>query len=140
AVAPRQPLTGRRDKAAPRPGRSAAPTRPPCRTASFLHAFRTERLFHESSLSEPRGRHRDPRSRHVGIEFFRVFLRRAPNDVLLQHIDRGRIRVRHYMSGAPRVTSNKGIDMAELSTGQVAPEFDLPRDGGGNLSLSELRG
>lgn len=44
------------------------------------------------------------------------------------------------MSGAPRVTSNKGIDMAELSTGQDAPEFDLPRDGGGNLSLSELRG
>ncbi|MEP9398170.1 peroxiredoxin [Mesorhizobium sp. KR2-14] len=30
--------------------------------------------------------------------------------------------------------------MAELSTGQDAPEFDLPRDGGGNLSLSELRG
>ena len=30
--------------------------------------------------------------------------------------------------------------MAELSTGQVAPEFDLPRDGGGNLALSELRG
>lgn len=44
------------------------------------------------------------------------------------------------MSGAPRVTSNKGIDMAELSTGQDAPEFDLPRDGGGNLALSELRG
>lgn len=30
--------------------------------------------------------------------------------------------------------------MAELSTGQDAPEFDLPRDGGGILSLSELRG
>ena len=44
------------------------------------------------------------------------------------------------MSGAPRVTSNKGIDMAELSTGQDAPEFDLPRDGGGNLALSELSG
>ncbi|MEP9371422.1 peroxiredoxin [Mesorhizobium sp. KR1-2] len=30
--------------------------------------------------------------------------------------------------------------MAELSTGQEAPNFDLPRDGGGVLSLSELKG
>lgn len=30
--------------------------------------------------------------------------------------------------------------MAELSTGQTAPPFDLPLDGGGALRLAELRG
>lgn len=40
----------------------------------------------------------------------------------------------------PRVTANKGIDMAELDVGDVAPQFDLPRDGGGSLSLAAIRG
>lgn len=40
----------------------------------------------------------------------------------------------------PRVTSDKGIDMADLAVGDVAPQFDLPRDGGGSLSLSAVRG
>lgn len=35
---------------------------------------------------------------------------------------------------------NKGIDMAELEPGQTAPNFDLPRDGGGALVLSDLGG
>lgn len=30
--------------------------------------------------------------------------------------------------------------MAELDAGQMAPEFDLPADGGGTLKLSDLRG
>ena len=30
--------------------------------------------------------------------------------------------------------------MAELTIGQTAPEFELPRDGGGTLSLADLRG
>ena len=30
--------------------------------------------------------------------------------------------------------------MAELTTGQTAPQFELPRDGGGTLSLAELKG
>ncbi|MBZ0164253.1 MAG: peroxiredoxin [Notoacmeibacter sp.] len=30
--------------------------------------------------------------------------------------------------------------MAELGPGQMAPDFDLPRDGGGSLRLSGLRG
>ena len=30
--------------------------------------------------------------------------------------------------------------MAELTTGQTAPQFELPRDGGGTLSLAELIG
>lgn len=40
----------------------------------------------------------------------------------------------------PRVTSDKGIDMADLDVGDVAPQFDLPRDGGGSLSLASFRG
>lgn len=40
----------------------------------------------------------------------------------------------------PRVTSDKGIDMADLEVGDVAPQFDLPRDGGGSLSLAAFRG
>lgn len=40
----------------------------------------------------------------------------------------------------PRVTSDKGIDMADLAVGDVAPQFDLPRAGGGSLSLAALRG
>ncbi|ATN34583.1 thioredoxin-dependent thiol peroxidase [Rhizobium sp. ACO-34A] len=30
--------------------------------------------------------------------------------------------------------------MAELAVGDMAPDFTLPRDGGGSVSLSELRG
>ena len=30
--------------------------------------------------------------------------------------------------------------MSELSVGDTAPTFDLPRDGGGNLSLADLKG
>lgn len=30
--------------------------------------------------------------------------------------------------------------MAEIAVGDIAPTFDLPRDGGGRLSLSSLRG
>ncbi|PBB31121.1 peroxiredoxin [Mesorhizobium sp. M1A.F.Ca.IN.020.06.1.1] len=30
--------------------------------------------------------------------------------------------------------------MAELDVGDVAPQFDLPRDGGGSLSLAAIRG
>lgn len=39
-----------------------------------------------------------------------------------------------------RVTSNKGTDMADLDVGDVAPQFELPRDGGGSLNLAALRG
>lgn len=38
------------------------------------------------------------------------------------------------------MTSNRGTDMTELSPGQDAPQFELPRDGGGTLTLSALRG
>ena len=38
------------------------------------------------------------------------------------------------------MTSNRGTDMTELSPGQDAPQFELPRDGGGMLTLSALRG
>jgi peroxiredoxin Q/BCP len=44
------------------------------------------------------------------------------------------------MSAGFRVTLNKGIDMAELAIGQTAPQFELPRDGGGTLSLASLQG
>jgi thioredoxin-dependent peroxiredoxin len=44
------------------------------------------------------------------------------------------------MSAGFRVTLNKGIDMAELAIGQTAPQFELPRDGGGTLSLASLKG
>ena len=30
--------------------------------------------------------------------------------------------------------------MAELAPGAIAPDFTLPRDGGGSISLSALRG
>jgi thioredoxin-dependent peroxiredoxin len=58
----------------------------------------------------------------------------------LYELDRGRIRVRHYIDAAFRVTSNKGIDMADLDVGDLAPQFDLPRDGGGSLGLTAFRG
>jgi len=45
-----------------------------------------------------------------------------------------------YLFDLGRVTSNKGIDMADLDIGDAAPQFDLPRDGGGSLSLAALRG
>jgi peroxiredoxin Q/BCP len=35
---------------------------------------------------------------------------------------------------------NKGTDMAELKVGQKAPDFELPRDGGGVLKLSDFSG
>jgi peroxiredoxin Q/BCP len=41
---------------------------------------------------------------------------------------------------AARLTSNKGIDMAELSLGDLAPAFTLPRDGGGSIALSDFAG
>lgn len=44
------------------------------------------------------------------------------------------------MAAKARVTSNKGIRMTDLQEGQKAPEFNLPRDGGGELSLSQLGG
>ena len=44
------------------------------------------------------------------------------------------------MSAGFRVTLNKGIDMAEVAIGQTAPQFELPRDGGGTLSLASLKG
>lgn len=39
-----------------------------------------------------------------------------------------------------RLTSNKGIDMAELSVGDTAPAFRLPRSGGGTIGLSDFTG
>lgn len=38
------------------------------------------------------------------------------------------------------IAANKGADMAELAVGQKAPDFELPRDGGGSLRLSDLAG
>lgn len=38
------------------------------------------------------------------------------------------------------MTSNKGADMAELKTGNAAPDFSLSRDGGGVLKLSDFKG
>src|SRR5262245_55283472 len=35
---------------------------------------------------------------------------------------------------------NKGTDMAELAVGQKAPDFELPRDGGGVVKLSDFAG
>lgn len=39
-----------------------------------------------------------------------------------------------------RITSNRGIDMTELTVGDLAPAFNLPRSGGGFVSLSGLAG
>jgi peroxiredoxin Q/BCP len=44
------------------------------------------------------------------------------------------------MAAAAHVSLNKGIDMADLDVGDLAPQFDLPRDGGGSLSLAALLG
>jgi peroxiredoxin Q/BCP len=38
------------------------------------------------------------------------------------------------------VSLKKGIDMAEMDVGDVAPAFELPQGGGGTLSLSSLKG
>lgn len=39
-----------------------------------------------------------------------------------------------------RKLRRKDGGLAELTTGSIAPDFDLPTDGGGQLRLSELRG
>jgi thioredoxin-dependent peroxiredoxin len=36
--------------------------------------------------------------------------------------------------------AKRGEKMAELKEGDLAPDFELPRDGGGTLRLSDLRG
>jgi peroxiredoxin Q/BCP len=38
------------------------------------------------------------------------------------------------------MAANKGMDMAELEVGQMAPQFELPRDGGGSVKLSDFAG
>lgn len=38
------------------------------------------------------------------------------------------------------VTTKKGMDMAELAVGDRAPDFELPKSGGGTLRLSQLEG
>jgi peroxiredoxin Q/BCP len=38
------------------------------------------------------------------------------------------------------MTANNGADMADLAVGQQAPDFALPRDGGGMLKLSDFAG
>jgi peroxiredoxin Q/BCP len=38
------------------------------------------------------------------------------------------------------ITIKKGIDMAEIAVGDLAPAFELPQGGGGTLSLSAYRG
>jgi peroxiredoxin Q/BCP len=38
------------------------------------------------------------------------------------------------------MTTNKGTYMAELEAGQTAPNFNLPRDGGGTMALADLSG
>src|SRR5690606_28183916 len=35
---------------------------------------------------------------------------------------------------------NKGAVMTELAIGHAAPQFDLPRDGGGTIRLTDFRG
>lgn len=44
------------------------------------------------------------------------------------------------MAGLLPVNKKKGIHVAELTTGQNAPDFELPRDEGGTRSLADLRG
>ena len=39
-----------------------------------------------------------------------------------------------------RIMRNGGKSMADLTIGQEAPDFELPRDGGGSVRLSSLRG
>lgn len=38
------------------------------------------------------------------------------------------------------LTTKKGQVMAQITEGSPAPDFDLPRDGGGTLSLKSLTG
>jgi thioredoxin-dependent peroxiredoxin len=38
------------------------------------------------------------------------------------------------------MAANKGMDMAELEVGQKAPQFQLPRDGGSVVKLSDFEG
>ena len=44
-------------------------------------------------------------------------------------------RTKHLLQDAQRTIGKRGI-----LPGEVAPDFDLPRAGGGSLRLSELRG
>lgn len=53
---------------------------------------------------------------------------------------RGRIRSPYYNCEDARVTLKNGKDMTELVIGDKAPGFELPRDGGGVVKLSDFRG
>src|SRR5690606_20510924 len=55
----------------------------------------------------------------------------------------GRISHEHYICRTAfnrSLFSNKGKDMAELALGDIAPDFELPRDGGGTFKLPDLQG
>lgn len=45
-----------------------------------------------------------------------------------------------YLGNVQKTWRKKGLIMALLRSGDAAPDFELPRDGGGSLSLSALRG
>jgi thioredoxin-dependent peroxiredoxin len=45
-----------------------------------------------------------------------------------------------YLGNVQKTWRKKGLIMARLRPGDTAPDFELPRNGGGSISLSALRG
>jgi len=67
-------------------------------------------------------------------------MRLGSRGFLQRVIDHGRIRQQLYISAPKCRTRNQDKTMADLVKGTEAPDFELPRDGGGIIKLSDLRG
>lgn len=52
----------------------------------------------------------------------------------------GRICSVHYICALDSITRKKGLDMTNLQVGDKAPQFVLPSDGDGTVSLADLCG
>lgn len=62
---------------------------------------------------------------------FAILDKKVPlNDYNYDHF-----RTKHFLQDLKRTLTNRGIQ-----PGEIAPDFELPKVGGGTLRLSELRG
>ncbi len=71
-----------------------------------------------------------PTRPNVAARFARLPSAEAPHDYNFEHF-----RTKHLLQDARRTAEVAGVQPAEL-----APDFVLPRVGGGTLRLSDLRG
>src|SRR5690606_36306789 len=79
-------------------------------------------------------------NRRAGSGPFHVGMRLGSRGFLSRVVGHGRIRLRLYISAAECRTGHQGETMNDLDKGIEAADFELPRDGGGTIKLSDHRG